>query len=158
LRLSERGPLNVERLPGDLGRLLEPSVRLLGFFKVLPQKAVAFRGIVAVIPATELFDYDRGTGGHPLNEVPRRTQRLGEFVSQEHAAAELGGGVRAFHHPERAQPGFHVYRLPRLEDEDKEDEDRQQQRPPAVGTPRVAGPLAPLDIERALIVGYSGIR
>jgi hypothetical protein len=28
LRLSERGPLNVERLPGDLDRLLEPSVCL----------------------------------------------------------------------------------------------------------------------------------
>ena len=45
LRLDEGRPLDVERLPCDLDRVLEPSVCLLSFFKAAPQEAIAFRRV-----------------------------------------------------------------------------------------------------------------
>jgi hypothetical protein len=71
-RRSERGPLNVERLPGDLDRLLEPSVCLPSLFKAPPQEAVAFCGIVAVIPSPQPVDHDGEIGGRPVDQCSCR--------------------------------------------------------------------------------------
>jgi hypothetical protein len=51
LRLDEGRPLDVERPPGDLDRMLEPGVGVRRFFKVPPQESIPMCGIVAVIPS-----------------------------------------------------------------------------------------------------------
>jgi hypothetical protein len=80
--LLERRPFAVVRLPSDPSRRGQARVRVLCFGEPLPEDAVAFHRVLAVVPAPEFLDRHVAILGYPVNQRLGRPEGLSELLPQ----------------------------------------------------------------------------
>ena len=80
--LLERRPFSGECLPSDPSRRCQARVRVLCFGEPLPEDAVAFVRVLAVVPAPEFLDRHVAILGYPVNQRLGRPEGLSELLPQ----------------------------------------------------------------------------
>jgi hypothetical protein len=80
--LDEREPFNVEGLARGQDCALEAPIYLLRSSEPLPEDAVAFHRVLAVVPAPEFLDRHVAILGYPVNQRLGRPEGLSELLPQ----------------------------------------------------------------------------